>query len=124
MIADHPEVAFRDCQTCLKYGFDEDGNIERDRAGRPELRIIANPPPCRTQAGCPKGTPENQRTLKAEPQQWLDAYMECKAVGDFPDDPFVRQVARVIADVEAESKERKEDRFRAMLMRLAIRGPI
>lgn len=98
----HPEVAGRDCDECQEFAFDETTGKKQFRdAGElfPVLRGGA-PPPCRTGKGCPKGTPEEPRTLSTKNLLAFIHYTECKAVGVFPDDPIVRQNAGIIRSLE------------------------
>lgn len=55
---------------------------------------------CKTEKGCPKGTPQNQRTLHPINKRAYEHYLECKATGYFPDDPLVKQNARIIREAE------------------------
>lgn len=97
----HP--ALPDCETCQKYQYDfEKGQIERAANGAYRERVLLCP--CRTKKGCPKGTPEAPRTLWKNNRQAYEFYLECEAVGHFPDDPYVRWIARVIR----ETKQRAE----------------
>jgi len=102
----HPTVAFRDCGDCLRYQYDErTGKRETNRDGTPKKRV--GKPPCKyvvdtrtNETRCPKGTPEDDCSLTDQNlQAWLH-YQECRAVGQFPDDPIVRQNARIIQSVE------------------------
>ena len=56
-------------------------------------------PLCKTTGGCPKGTPENQNVLTDKNRQAFRHFRECKAVGQFPDDPIVRMNADLIQSV-------------------------
>jgi len=58
-----------------------------------------NLPPCRL-SGCPKGTPENSIELSQKNLQAWHHYQECRAVGNFPDDPIVRRNAALIKRIE------------------------
>lgn len=122
----HPEVAYRDCEDCQTWKYDEEtGEIEM--FGKEPLR--RNSPdlvPCKVKrAGCPKGTPEHQRSLTAQNYQaWL-FYRECKAVGQFPSDPVVRHNAAVIDWAERmafEAKAERRSRELAEFIKLAFRA--
>lgn len=104
----HPEVAFRDCEHCKKYSYDEDTGAVRLFHGQPLPRDAAEKPPCRTSIGCPKGTPENPRALT--PENWLcyKHYQRCRVVGKFPDDTLVAEHAVVIHEAEREAWEQKQ----------------
>lgn len=81
--------------------------MEKHR-GQPLLRIIKENgfslpggpeayAPCRDPSrGCPKGTPENPNTLTEANRRCYDHYQERVAVNSFPNDPLVRQNARII----------------------------
>ncbi len=95
----HPQVAAIDCRKCSKFACDlktgkffERGNgllIERGPEG----------PPCRTdKAICPKGEP-GKSDLTKQSQQVLQHYLECEAVGEWPDDEIVRQNAAILRSV-------------------------
>ncbi len=69
------------------------------------MRQSNNPPPCRPQrgrkfVGCPKGTPEEPRSLSRKNQAAYWHYLQCSATGCFPDDPIVRQNAALILQAE------------------------
>jgi len=92
---DYPELARRSCDLCQKWWFKTDGSVVHS-GGKPQLR--QDKPPCRERVGCPKGTPENQRTLnKANAWAWKH-FCECRAIGQFPDDAIVRKNARIITE--------------------------
>ncbi len=62
--------------------------------------MLASPPLCQSRKGCPKGTPENQKTLTPANLDCYMHYRQCRAVGSFPDDPLVRQNAEIIRTQE------------------------
>lgn len=73
--------------------------------GNPLPRQPNNPPPCRPMRGrkligCPKGTPEEPRSLSRKNQAAYWHWQQCSAIGSFPDDPIVRQNAAVIQQAE------------------------
>lgn len=58
-------------------------------------------PPCMTSPkACPKVSPTAGVELNETNKQAYQHYLECKAVGDFPDDPIVRQNAGIIRQIE------------------------
>ncbi len=115
----HPAVADRDCEFCQKYQFNEEtGQVERRADGSYRQRVT--PPRCRTKRGCPKGTPENPKTLWPRNRQAYVFYLECKATGNFPDDPFVSETARLIADAVAEAERRIQRREDPLLTLLQV----
>lgn len=64
--------------------------------------------PCRTSVGCPKGTPEKSKELTQENKRVYEHYLECKATGNFPDDPLVRRHASIIMQTEKEAEQAKQ----------------
>ena len=98
-----PEVAHRDCNHCQLYLYDEKtGLVNRQRfakgddgLGLPVLRRNV-PLPCRTAAGCPKGTPERQLSLSEKNRRAYRHYLKCKATGKWPDDGMVGRNAGII----------------------------
>lgn len=104
----HPEVAYRDCEHCQKFSYDEDTGQVRIFDGRELPRDKAERPPCRTSVGCPKGTPEQQSSHSV--CNWLcyRHYLRCVATGRFPDDPLVAANAVIIMEAEREAWERKQ----------------
>lgn len=57
-------------------------------------------PPCTRPQGCPKGHIDDQKSLSARNRMAYDFYLQCKAVGEFPDDESVRQTAKVVYQME------------------------
>lgn len=51
----HPQVAFRDCEHCKKFVYDETTGEPRVIQGNPVPRVAATRPPCDTKKGCLKG---------------------------------------------------------------------
>lgn len=95
LLKKNPKLANRSCDHCMKYWYsDKTGDVLLDNSGKPQLRIA--PPACRTQTGCPKGTPENQKSLNRANRLAVKHYQECKAVSQFPSDQLVRENAVVI----------------------------
>lgn len=116
----HPALALRDCEHCLQFRYDLEGKVELARKdGQPLRRDGSTPPACQTKEGCPKGTAEQQRTLSPKNLEAWHHYRECRAVGAFPDDPWVRKNARIILDVEEGVRQEREEAFRATLSTLA-----
>ncbi|MCR9231575.1 MAG: hypothetical protein NXI29_11235 [bacterium] len=116
MILLYPQFAVRDCIHCLKYAYNDTpgtegfGKVETHNGradGRPNLRHQKHLPLCKTPSGCPKGTPEKQNTLTHRNIQAYLHYLECKAVGSFPDDPIVRRNARLIQRTVDQASEKK-----------------
>ena len=84
--------------------------------GKRKIRRGPAGPPCRNDAtACPKGAP-GKSELTVQNAQVLQHYMECRAVGQFPDDPLVRQNAALLHQVfEAVQQHR---------MAVALRGAV
>ena len=108
-------MAHRDCQHCLVTLYDDEtGKVELDRQGLPLLRILDQGTeflaPCRDTRrlpdgsrirSCPKGTPENPKTLWPENEECFEHYIECQAVNQWPDDAVVRRNAAALKEIEA-----------------------
>lgn len=101
LVLQHPGVAGRDCQDCLKHVYNEKTG-EREEWPRGSGKGYRRPPgtsaPCRKGA-CPKVAPEGEpgsKALSAKNWQAYQHYLECEAVGDFPRDPIVRRNAAII----------------------------
>ena len=105
----HPGVAYRDCAHCEKFHYDEDTGEVHQWRGQPMERRGNDKAPCRMKPdGCPKGTPEEPKSLTPKNRQAYHYYLECKAVGEFPRDPIVRRNAALIAQVLADVAEAKQ----------------
>lgn len=98
----HPEIAFRDCASCQAFFYDDSGKIVL-YDGKPYPRGKV-PTPCKTSAGCPKGSPDAGIALSDKNRQALAFHRRCKAVGRWPDDPIVTRNAAVIESAEAEGE--------------------
>lgn len=93
---EHPLLDRRSCVDCQKWWFNEDtGKIEQVD-GEYALRPIEFPVMCRTNEGCPVGTPENPLRLTAQNRAAFDHFRQCEAVNDWPDDPIVARNALII----------------------------
>lgn len=104
-----PQVANRSCAHCLIYVYDDDtGAVEKGRDKKPVTRksygfekdgTLVRKPACQTHRGCPKGTPEDPNSLLPQNVKCYEHYLECRAVGVFPDDQLVRENAKIIRGV-------------------------
>lgn len=115
LILTAPRIAARDCSHCQKYQYEEAGPKAGEVAtldGKPLFR--RGPTPCRQPQGCPKGTPEAPKTLSR--RNWIayNAYLEYKAVGQFPDDPIVRRNAGIIRQVEDQVARTEQAAFSSL----------
>jgi len=106
-----PEIARRSCADCQKFWYLSSGEVQiRNSTGEKELRPEFALPSCRTEFGCPKGTPENQRSLNTANGWAWRHFKLCDASGVFPCDAIVQSNARIIRsaikEVEARQKQR------------------
>ena len=96
------KIARRNCDDCKAYFYNEETGLPiiSNVTGLKEKRSGVTM--CQTPEGCPKGTPENPKTLNnANGWAWRH-YRDCAAVGQFPDDPIVKRNASIIkAAIEA-----------------------
>ncbi|WP_417386929.1 hypothetical protein [Gimesia sp.] len=111
----HPEVAFRDCDHCQDYLYDETTGKVKMFHGEPVERLPSVPAPCRCK-GCPKGTPERQKVLSPKNYRTYQHWKECKAVGQFPDDAIVRNHAAIIQELHDLAEEIRRNKFLAAMM--------
>lgn len=101
----HPALAGLSCATCQKWLLDP---ITGEFHGPKGKRILRQPEDvllCQTHDGCPKGTPNDPKGLSAKNAQALRHYLECQAIGQFPDDAIVKRNARIIAQVYEEHRK-------------------
>lgn len=103
----YPQFAERDCQSCVKYDYNDETGEQILHFGKPLLRHRKNPPLCKRAGGCPRGTPEKQNYLSKKNWQAFQHWKECKATGCFPDDETVRWNASIIQDVVDRADEMK-----------------
>ena len=122
----HPEIVSMDCGLCEKFRTDDNWNFTKGRDGKRELRLVNCgddfKAPCRNpKKGCPKGTPDNPRTLSSDNELCYEHFKECRAVNQFPDDPIVRRNAAIISEAERLAEKQRIDNERDELIR-AIAG--
>jgi hypothetical protein len=106
----HPDVAARSCGDCRRFQYlDEPGKFAAApmrRQGLPVLRPKGTLTPCSWCDKQPADVPPHERTpdtaVELSPKNWraYQHYLECKAVGQFPDDPIVRRNAALFAQAE------------------------
>lgn len=97
----HPEVAGRSCHDCHTWLYDGDGKITQ-RAGKPVRRPLGVITPCVNCPKIPDGVVKdwhNAESLTEKNSAAFVHYIECRAVGRFPDDPIVARNAAVIRKV-------------------------
>lgn len=107
--------------------FDEETGLIQKRGDQYEKREDYTPPGggcpcppmCRTKEGCPKGTPENPRSLNEANERAYEHYRECKAIGEFPKDSIVIRnaviISEVLEEIEAEEKNQMQDMLKAIV---------
>lgn len=116
----HPDLYFRDCQHCLKYVYDEEGDNAGQLSlfrGEPVERVV--PAPCcnrKHPKGCLKGTAENPKVLTPKNQKVYQHWKECKAVGQFPEDDIVKKHAALIQDIVDQANEHKQMQMMSIMM--------
>jgi len=105
-------VAALSCDDCCRWLVDEDWGFTLRDPGRQRIRRVVLPGRLSTPCGrCPKlprdmalgeRTPAAGRALgpSARSLRAIRHYLECKAVGRFPDDPIVRRNAWLLSEVE------------------------
>lgn len=97
--------------------------METNKAtGEPLERYKTCPPPCRTDEGCPKGTPENPLSLSEKNQRAYRHFERCRAVGKFPEDSQVEENARIIDSTLRSIRESRECLTHELLKRAIVRG--
>lgn len=84
------------------------------RGGQCQQRNVACPPPCRTEKGCPKGTPEESNELTDENLECYEHYLMCRETFSFPDDGQVKRNSVVIRQVLDEKEMHDKLLFKQM----------
>lgn len=100
--------------------------VERPR-GTPIPRIKGQRPRCEWCPKVPEGDPpEPASAVEMNQRNWsaYRHYLECKAIGQFPDDPMVRKNASIIRQIEEQAAELRNASMSAnrMLRSLMIFG--
>ena len=106
-----PQLAYRDCEHCRQWQYDEQTGEPLEAGG--ELRPRFLPVLC-AKGRCPKLGPDGIRrdlTLRNW-RAWVH-FEECRAVGQFPDDPIVRRNARIISVAESNGRAEAASNARA-----------
>ena len=112
----HSGIANRSCEHCQIFHYNEEtGEPYEGRGGGFAKRHKGCPPPCRTDVGCPKGTPEDSKELSKRNRQVIHFYRECSAVNSFPDDAIVRQNAAIIESIKEAEQRKHQAEISAML---------
>lgn len=111
MILAHPKIAARSCEDCHRFLYDADGKQTMKASGPgplapkvPVRRPLGTVPPCYS---CPKIPEDSDGPRPGLAVELSDRnlfayqhYLECRAVGQFPDDAIVRRNAAIIRGVE------------------------
>lgn len=94
LMALYPHFSRFSCESCRYWWVDpRSGTTARynDQPLRRQGETL-----CETPQGCPAGHYTQQRRLSEKNVQAFRHYLECVAVGEFPDDPLVKHHARLI----------------------------
>jgi hypothetical protein len=116
----HPEVANRSCESCHVWLYDEKtGRIDAAQDGtplkRPRVGILSVPPCKQPKRSCPKGTPEDTRSLTAANEKAYRHYLECRATNQWPDDALVRRHAGIIFSLEQQVERARQERLTTLI---------
>lgn len=103
---ENPGLAKVSCNECRKFWMDPLTGQTVIRGGRKMERPDYARLLCETARGCPKGHYSNPKGLSAKNRKAMRHYLECRAVGKFPDDAIVRNNAKIIARVLGECGKR------------------
>lgn len=85
-------------------------------AGNPIPRARLAPAPCRSHVGCPKGTPEQPKSLTPQNLAFLREYRIAKLTGAWPDDRWFVEAASRVSEVEATLDRADQERMMANLI--------
>jgi len=108
----HPEVATRDCGACKIWWYDQTTGRICKRNGKNQRRPEDQELPCELPGGCPKGTPQNQKSLSEYNRLALEHFVRCDAVGLFPSDPLVQRNAAIIRKAMRDAQGKLSGRLR------------
>ena len=124
----HPEVAFISCEHCQKYVYDiTTGRAEEwpPGSGMRQERPKGTTSPCvGNPKACPKVSPDSGYELSDRNIQCFTHYRECRAIGEFPDDPLVRFHAGIIRSVEDDAERMERREFQVLLQSLILRAAV
>lgn len=100
-----PRYANRSCKHCKLWYYNEETGLPILRGGRLQPRDGVTL--CQTPAGCPKGTPENPKSLSPKNRLAWNHFRGCAATNTFPDDPIVQRNARLIRKTMAQAEKKR-----------------
>lgn len=103
----HPQFSKRDCSHCKAWWYDDETGKVVTRGNAPLRRPEGTVLLCQTPTGCPKGTPENPKSLSAKNRAAWNHFLECEATGSFPDDPIVKANAVIIRKARQVAEKRR-----------------
>lgn len=110
-----PEIHGIDCKQCHVTMINLDTGKPEMRRGRPAPRPAGVSPPCRR---CPKQSPDAFSTLLPQNAEALEHYLQCEAVGSFPDDEIVKRNASILKQVREEVERiRRRDEMALVAVR-------
>lgn len=101
----NPRYANRSCEHCKLWYYNEETGLPILRGGEKQPRDGVTL--CQTPAGCPKGTPENPKSLSPKNRLAWNHFRGCAATGTFPDDPIVQRNARLIRKAMAQAEKKR-----------------
>lgn len=107
LLRTNPKLASRSCDSCQKLWYLDNGDVLKDVNGVEQVRPYGALPSCRTEFGCAKGTPENQKSLNPQNRWAYHHFLECESTGTFPDDRIVRHNAEVIRRAVRDAEKSK-----------------
>lgn len=113
----HPRVAFRDCEHCRKWLYNEKDGTIHQRHGKDVPRGNI-PTPCDDpKQSCPKGHYDDQKTLSARNEMCYHYIKEGAAVNwdGVPHDSVTRRNKVLIDDIESNAEKAEQLRVMAQL---------
>lgn len=116
MLLFHPEWS-RTCGDCVQWLYGDDGKPVM-RCDEPQKRPRGAPTPCHKCPKIPEGVAkvrENAVELSEKNARAYLHFLECRAVGRFPNDPIVRRNARILRALMDEAEQKPLHRLLAML---------
>jgi len=122
----HPRVARVSCRDCQTWLYEDWELVRRPaRVGLPVRRPKGMPTPCHKCPKIPDEAPKSAQfaaELSDRNRRAYLHYLECEAVGRFPDDPIVARNAAIIRGWLRAAERSTLDDLAAALLRLNL-GP-